>query len=80
VQQELLAALDEEEARLTLLQARWEEGMAAIEHYRRRVEQEDPDRGQLSDWRQELIQELLRTGVLREIQGFEVEPKKEPEE
>lgn len=52
--------------------ARWQEGMAAIEHHRRRVEQEDPDRGQLSDWRQELIQEFLRTGVLKEIQGFEV--------
>ena len=47
VQQARSAAMDEEEARLASRSARWEEGMAAIEHHRQRVEQEDPDRGQL---------------------------------
>ena len=71
VRQELLAALDEEEARLVPEVARWREGMAAIEHHRQRVEQENPDRERLSRWRQELIEELIRTGVLEEIQRYE---------
>jgi len=71
VKQQLLAALDEEEARLAPEVARWEEGMAAIKRHRQRVEQEDPDAAQLSCWRQELIQELIRAGILEEIQRFE---------
>ena len=71
VRQELLAALDEEMDRLDHVQARWEEGMAAIERHRQRVEQEDPDAAQLSGRRQELLQELIRTGVLEEIQRCE---------
>ena len=57
--------------RLDHVQARWEEGMAAIEQHRQRVEQEDPDAAQLSGRRQELLQELIRTGVLEEIQRCE---------
>ena len=71
VKKKLLIALDEEQARLAPQIARQGEGMAAIEQHRRRVEQEDPDRRQLSCWRQELIEELTRTGILGESQRVE---------
>jgi hypothetical protein len=71
VRQNLRVAIDEEQARLALQMARWEEGMAAIERHRQRVEQEDPDAAQLSGWRQELLQELIGTGIFEEIQRCE---------
>ena len=69
VRQELLTAVDEELADLAHEVARWEESLATIERQRQRVEEEEPDRAQLSQWRQELIQELIRAGILEEIQG-----------
>jgi hypothetical protein len=71
VRQKLRVAIDEERDRLAPQMARWELAMAAIERHRHRVEQGDPDREQLSGWQQQLLQELLRTGILEEIQRCE---------
>ena len=62
--QELSTEVDEEWDRLAPKIAWWDEVLATIERHGQRVEEEEPDRAQLSRWRQEWVQELIDMGFL----------------